>query len=307
MHSSHYNNILSVPEGESHEFHTVRAYLAKASSRMNEKWVQELISSDPSILGLERELVVRDKERIQPRAGRLDLLLQDPETKRRYEVEIQLGPTDEAHIIRTIEYWDIERKRYPQYEHCAVLIAEDITSRFLNVVALFNGVIPLIALQMQALKVGDHTTLVFTKVMDELSRGLVDEDEEAEAAPTDRADWEKRGSKSTVQLADELLGLAREIDPSLELKYNKFYIGLSREGQPFNFALFRPRKSTINVELSLPQTDDISSKIDQAGIETLDYNTRWGKYRLSLHRDDITKHRGLLKELMQAAYQSRTT
>jgi hypothetical protein len=65
----------------------------------------------------------RDKERIQPRAGRLDLLLQDVEAKRRYEVEVQLGPTDKTHIIRTIEYWDIERKRYPQYEHCAVLVA----------------------------------------------------------------------------------------------------------------------------------------------------------------------------------------
>src|SRR4051812_17362403 len=116
----------------------------KLHPELNEKWVQELIASDPSILGL-GELVLRDKERIQPRAGRLDLLLQDPETKRRYEVELQLGPTDEAHIVRTIEYWDIERKRYPQYDHCAVLIAEDITSRFLNVVALFNGTIPLIA------------------------------------------------------------------------------------------------------------------------------------------------------------------
>jgi len=62
---------------------------------------------------------------------------------------------------------------------------------------------PLIALQMQALKVGNHTTLVFTKVMDELSRGVVDEDEDAEAAPTDRSYWEKRGTKATVQLADE--------------------------------------------------------------------------------------------------------
>src|SRR3954470_7882654 len=95
----------------------------------------------------------------QPRAGRLDLLLQDPETKRRYEVELQLGATDEAHIIRTIEYWDIERKRYPQYDHCAVLIAEDITSRFLNVVALFNGTIPLMAIQVQALKVADRITV----------------------------------------------------------------------------------------------------------------------------------------------------
>src|SRR5262249_30314017 len=204
----------------------------KLHDELDEKWIQKLIAEDPAILGL-GDLVLRDKERTQPRAGRLDLLLQDPDTKRRYEVEVQLGATDEAHIIRTIEYWDIERKRYPQYEHCAVLVAEDITSRFLNVIALFNGTIPLIALQMQALKVGDHTTVVFTKVMDELTRGLVDEDEDAEAAPTDRAYWENRGTKATIQLADELLGIAREIDPSLELKYNKFYIGLSKQGQPF--------------------------------------------------------------------------
>jgi hypothetical protein len=31
-------------------------------------------------------LVLRDKERIQPRAGRLDLLLQDLETKHRYRL-----------------------------------------------------------------------------------------------------------------------------------------------------------------------------------------------------------------------------
>jgi hypothetical protein len=174
----------------------------KLHNELDEKWIQKLIADDPAILGL-GDLVLRDKERIQPRAGRLDLLLQDPDTKRRYEVEVQLGATDEAHIIRTVEYWDIERKRYPQYEHCAVLVAEDITSRFLNVIALFNGTIPLIAVQMQALKVGDYTTVVFTRVMDELSRGVVDEDEDAEAAPADRSYWEKRGSKATVQLADE--------------------------------------------------------------------------------------------------------
>ena len=176
----------------------------KFHPELSEKWVQELIAADPSILGL-GDLVLRDKERTQPRAGRLDLLLQDPETKRRYEVELQLGPTDEAHIIRTIEYWDIERKRYPQYDHCAVIIAEDITSRFLNVISLFNGSIPLIALQMQALKVGDNLTLVFSKVVDELLRGAVDEDEDAEAAPTDRPYWEARATRQTVQLADELL------------------------------------------------------------------------------------------------------
>jgi hypothetical protein len=42
--------------------------------------------------------------------------------------------------------------RYPQYGHWAVLSAEDITGRFLNVVSLFNETIPLIALQMNALR-----------------------------------------------------------------------------------------------------------------------------------------------------------
>ena len=158
---------------------------------LSEKWVQNIIANDPSVLGLgELELVGR--ERRQPRAGRLDLLLKDSDAPRRYEVEIQLGSTDESHIIRAIEYWDFEKKHYPQYDHCAVLVAEGITSRLLNVIALFNGTLPFIAVQMQAFRVGEHLTLVFTKVMDELSRGLVDEDEETE--PVNRAYWENRAT-----------------------------------------------------------------------------------------------------------------
>ena len=80
---------------------------------LGEKWVQQHIADDPSLLGL-GDLILKDKERRQPRAGRLDLLLQDPETLKRFEVDVQLGPTDESHLIRTIEYWDIERKLYPQ-------------------------------------------------------------------------------------------------------------------------------------------------------------------------------------------------
>ena len=142
----------------------------RAHPDFNEAWVQRLIAEDPAILGL-GDLVLRASEKTLPQSGRLDLLLQDPETRRRYEVELQLGATDESHIIRTIEYWDIERKRYPQYDHCAVIIAEDITSRFLNVISLLNGAIPLIAIQMQAFRVGEHHTLNFTTVINELTRG----------------------------------------------------------------------------------------------------------------------------------------
>ncbi len=278
----------------------------KGHPEFNEKWVQDLIANDPSILGL-GDLVLRDVERIQPRAGRLDLLLQDTDTNRRYEVELQLGATDEAHIIRTIEYWDIEKKRYPQYEHCAVLIAEDITSRFLNVVSLFNGTIPLIAIQMQALKVGDHLTIVFTKVMDELSRGLIDEDEDAKAAPTDRAYWEKRATKATVSLTDQMLEILRSFDPTLNLKYNKFYIGVEKDGQPYNFVTFRPKKNTLNFELKLSQTNNLDAKIDEAGLDTFEYNKKWGLYRLRLTTKDIRTKPEVLKELSKLAFNRRAS
>lgn len=271
---------------------------------LNEHWIQELIAEDPSILGL-GDLVLRDRERIQPRAGRLDLLLQDPDTQRRYEVEIQLGATDESHMIRTIEYYDIEKKRYPQYEHCAVLVAEDITSRFLNVISLFNGVLPLIAIQMQVLSVGDYTTVVFTKVLDELTRGFVDEDEDALAAPTDRAYWEQRASTTTVKLADRILKLVHSFDPDLNLKYNKFYIGIEKNGQPFNFVTFRPKKNHVIFEIKLPQTDEIDATIDDAGLDTLEYNKRYGLYRIRLAKDDIEKKEDVLSNLSKQAYDRR--
>ena len=97
----------------------------------NKIWLQDRIAENPQIIGL-GELELIDRERKQYKSGRLDLLLADFENNARYEVELQLGQTDESHIIRTIEYWDIEKRRYPQYDHCAVLIAEELTNRFLN-------------------------------------------------------------------------------------------------------------------------------------------------------------------------------
>lgn len=149
----------------------------KDHPELNEAWLQEVIANRPEILGL-GDLIVKDKERIQPSGGRLDLLLQDVDSLKRYEMEIQLGKTDESHIIRTIEYWDIERKRYPQYEHCAVIVAEDITSRFLNVISLFNGSIPLIALKVTAYEYEGKYFVTFNKILDEVQFGLVEEDEE---------------------------------------------------------------------------------------------------------------------------------
>jgi hypothetical protein len=266
------------------------------NKEITEKTIQEKIAEDPSIMGL-GDLILKDKERLQPRAGRLDLLMQDPDSNRRYEIEVQLGKTDENHIIRTIEYWDIEKKRYPQYDHCAVIIAEDITSRFLNVISIFNGFIPLVAIQMNAYKFGNEIGLVFTKVLDEMPLGLVEEDEEIQEE-TNREYWLKRATEATVKMADQMLEIINSFKPGYALKYNKFYIGLAKDGQPNNFALFRPKKSFMRIEIKLPKSDDLDELIEKHGLDEMGYDSKWGKYRIRLDKGDIKKYEELLKDLL---------
>jgi hypothetical protein len=273
-----------------------------SSANVTEKMVQEQIADDPSILGLGK-LELRDKERSQAHAGRLDLLLQDPETLKRYEVELQLGATDETHIIRTIEYWDIERKRYPQYEHTAVIVAEDITARFLNVIQLFNGNIPIVALKMTAFKVNDAIALTFVKVLGEMTLGLVDEDEPI-AEPATRESWETKASKKTLTETDELFKLVKEIQPKAALNYNQHYIGLEIDGASRNFVAFRPKKAHVNMEFKLPdQGEEMKGRIEEAGMTTLAYDSQFKFFRVSINGLNFGKQRDVLCDLIRQAWE----
>ena len=265
----------------------------------NERWLQERIAEDPSLLGL-GDLVLKDQERRQPRAGRLDLLLTDPDSLTRYEVELQLGATDEAHIIRTIEYWDIEKSRYPQYDHVAVIVAEDITSRFLNVISLFNKAIPLVAVQIRALEVDGVMTLNATTVLDLMRQGTDEDDEPGET--TDRNYWLQRSAPATVELVDDLLTIVNEVSPGYSLKYTKFYIGLANQsGMPDNFVAFKPRKEFVAMHFRIPKSEEVTSLIDEAGFDALPYETRSGRYRIRLTRADLNRHRDVLLDLIRRA------
>jgi len=274
----------------------------KDHPELTEKWVQARIAEDPSIIGL-GELSLKDSERPQPSGGRLDLLLHDPDSNTRYEVELQLGKSDESHIIRTIEYWDYQRKKFPQYKHCAVLIAEDITSRFLNVVSLFNGNIPFIAIQMKAIKVQDGVTLFFTTVLDVLSLGTEEEDE---AEVVDRKYWENKGSKDSLKLADALLAIVEEVVPGFTLKYNKHYIGLSIQGISKNFISMTPRKKAILLAAKLPQAEETQALLEQTDMDIMSYDKQWNQYRVRLTEKDIQQSKASLLQLIQKAYAAYT-
>lgn len=264
---------------------------------LTEKWLQSVIADDPTVLGL-GEVDVKDLERSQPRAGRLDMLLFDPETNTRYEVELQLGPTDESHIIRTIEYWDIERRRFPQYEHVGVIVAEEITTRFFNVISHFSGFIPIVAIQVNAIEVAGALTLVFTKVLDVMPLGLAEEEDDEE--PVDRTYWEtQKGSPESLLVADRLLELTREVEPDIKLKYIKHYVGLDKNGAAVNFVTLRPRrKDHVIAEFKADKTDDLTGRVEDSGLDSLGAD-RWSNYPLRVRDEDITEEGEVLRELIK--------
>ena len=81
------------------------------------------------------------------------------------------------------------------------------------------------AIQVTAIETSDGVGLIFTKILDTVKLGYLDEDEET-AEPTDRNYWETiRATKKTVELADKILNYAKSFASTAELSYNKHYIG----------------------------------------------------------------------------------
>ncbi len=276
----------------------------KTDGRLNERWLQEKLVAQPELLGL-GDVVLRDKERMQPSGGRLDLLYSDEADETWYEVEVQLGAVDESHIIRTLEYWDIERLRYQNRQHIAVIVAEEITARFFNVISLFNRFIPIVALQANAYQMDDGSiALAFTKVLDHRA---LDTPDEATTTPADRQYWEARASTTSLQFLDKLLQVLNETSGTQQftLNYNKFYIGLVNTASQTvtNLAFFRPRKKYVLVEVKCKQEASLTEQLDDSSLDFMDYQSKHGSYRFRVADVDQLDYeaRGLVEQLFERA------
>ncbi len=269
----------------------------KTHPDFDEAWLQSRIAEDPSILGLgDVELI--ERERSQGKAGRLDLLLSNSDDNLRYEVELMLGPTDPSHVIRTIEYWDIERRRYPAYEHVAVLVAEDVTARFLNVLALFSGSIPLIAIQLNALKVRENIVLDFVRVLDQTELRVDDEEEAAAKSPADRDYWERRSTPEVIGVMDAVFDLIRTHALEQQLNYNRQFVGLTDGRRSRNFLLFKPRKAHLRLEAKVEARDEWVTRLEDAGLSAA---ARRRSIWVNLNSKLLAEHRAIIDELVGQA------
>jgi hypothetical protein len=271
---------------------------------LTEGWIRDRILEDPTLLGL-GEVVVKDIERSQPNAGRLDLLLVDLETSDRYAVELMLGGVDASHIIRCIEYWDIEQRRYPQYDHYAVLVAENLTGRFLNVIRLIGRSIPLIAIQMSAFRNGEMIFLNFVRVLDVIEPGEDDELTGEAGIATTRADWEQRSSKAVMDALDQCGELLRTIHAGITINYRKAFIGLAVNGRPNNFVIFKPKRESLRVEVLIADQKRWDEELEHKAITVMSPRKAERRVRFKISQGELEANRVLVLDLLKASYEEQ--
>jgi hypothetical protein len=236
----------------------------------NEAWLQEMIWQNPSCLGF-GDLEALQKERTQPTGGRVDMLLKDPSNDTMYEVEIMLGATDETHIIRTIEYWDNEKRRWPTRHHIAVLVAEDINRRFFNVIHILSHSIPIVAVQVSLLHLDGKVGLHFAKILDTFQE--VDDGSGSEVGQYNLS-WWIANLPDTVAYAAYFQNAAAKNGMNFDKDGVKNYVSLSNGNR--NFAWIRPRKNkTALIEFRINDLvwEELEQKLQDIGITPIRKNS----------------------------------
>jgi hypothetical protein len=267
------------------------------SAGKDEYWLQDIIHENPKVLGL-GNLVPVNKEKKQSSGGRLDILLKDPEQNSMYEVEVMLGETDPSHIIRSIEYWDNEKRKYPQRQHFCVLVAESFDRRYFNVIQLMSLNIPMIAVQADLLEVGGEKILSFTKIIDIYIEPEEDEEDIKvvnEATWTNDAPWVNTNAK-------ELVEIYKEQDSKIIIGFTQSYVSINIDGKNA-YWLHKRMKPTSALAFSVKdeeKTEAIKKLLEEAGF-SYTYN-RYKEFMINIDVKIIKSNTHLLKEIHQIRF-----
>lgn len=267
----------------------------------DEHWLQDVIYENPEKLGLGNLVTVR-KEKSQSNGGRLDILLKDPADNTMYEVEVMLGDTDPSHIIRSIEYWDNEKRRYPQRQHFAVLIAESFERRYFNVIQLLSLTVPMIAIQADLLEVGDEKILNFTKILDV----YVEQEDEEDSKQVTETTWSEK-AEWTLQTAKKHLEILLEKESKIELKYTQSYISIVVNGKNSYWYDKRTKPNSViwfNIKEE-EKVDAIKKLLEEKNI-VFNYN-KYKDFSFTYDKQFLTKNMELIKQIHEIKFKEFTT
>jgi len=260
----------------------------------DEFWLQDYICQNPACLGL-GDLELVSKEKKQSSGGRLDILMKGDDDEL-YEIEVMLGETDETHIIRTIEYWDIEKKKRPKRQHTAVLVAERINTRFYNVINLLSHSVPIIGIQANMYRLDDEVSMIFTKIIDSFEEPEIEE----EGDTTHGIELFREKYPEAAEVIEILLPVVISSCSDNRINHTKggatIFIGGSRR-----ITIKRRGKKQASVHYKVSDEDRISVEelLDESSIP---YDYKKGFIRIWLDHPSTLKkqieiHREIIKKL----------
>ncbi|MFH1119500.1 MAG: hypothetical protein V1775_06720 [Bacteroidota bacterium] len=258
----------------------------------DEYWLQDIIYESPKVIGL-GDLVPVNREKKQAKGGRLDILLKEPTENLMYEVEVMLGETDASHIIRAIEYWDNEKRKYPQRQHFCVLIAESFDRRYFNVIQLMSLNIPMIAIQADLLDVNGVLILSFSKIIDIY---IEPEEDEEDVKQVNESTW-NTDSPWTNANAKELFDFFKDKYERIDLRYTQSYVSVNIDGR--NAYWFCKRMKPTSA-LFFSVKDDEKAEAIKKKLEENDIGYTYNRYKefmLNVDSKSLKKNLEIINEI----------
>jgi hypothetical protein len=154
------------------------SYTSLCAIGKDEYWVYEWILEKPARLGL-GDIDVTHHTRIRPgcHEEHLDILAYRADRDTFYEIEIMLNSGDATHGLRTVDYYSRERLRHPESRHVAVLVAENLATRYRPLLDGLPQVLPFIGIEINvlALPLGDGMAAVLPSIIAHSHDVAVDE------------------------------------------------------------------------------------------------------------------------------------
>ena len=81
-----------------------------------------------------------------------------------------------------------------------------------------------------------------------------------------------------------------------------FTESLTKTANTSNCVIFRPKKNFVRIEPRLDRSEQTQERLETEDLDVMDYEDRWGRYRIRLSKGDIKKHSEFLSELLAEAH-----
>ena len=264
---------------------------------LTERRLHEYIAKNPTAIGIS-DVICRASELTQQGAGRLDLLLESTakrSSRERYVVEIQRDESDETHTVRMLEYLCRERKRVPDYNYSAVLVAENIVQgRFFNVLSMLGEHIPIIAINVLAAKLPDGKFgFAFSHALDINVVPTETEDSDTPQKDVSEDTWREEYGDNTVDLANKI---RERLGDNIGKYFTKSYAGIEdpQQGRTAKCKI-HPQQSKVWVRFNIPKSEEWDERIAGYGLHLKHV---LGSYWFAIRNDDdVENHAAILREM----------